>query len=40
MHEVKFDKKCPNCSGEMAETNTFCCLKCYEIAKMKENKSK
>ena len=32
---IKFDKKCPNCGQDMAENNSYCCLRCYNEAVMK-----
>ena len=40
---IKFDKICPTCGCEMANTNTYCCLKCYDLGQLKEltrNKAK
>lgn len=36
---IEFTAICPNCKGEMAEDNKYCCLKCYEIdtVRRKEN---
>lgn len=34
---IKWNKKCPNCGGEMADTNKFCSKHCYEIYQMKQN---
>lgn len=28
-HQIKFEKRCPNCGAEMAAENKFCCLKCW-----------
>ncbi len=27
---ILWNKICPTCKGSMAETNFYCCLKCYD----------
>lgn len=29
--EVQFNKECPNCDCKMADTNVFCCYRCYQV---------
>jgi len=37
---IEFTAKCPNCNGQMAEGNKFCCHKCFQIDAWKKAQEK